>query len=166
MRKVRAEPGQLRMHVQRDAQRSLGVVFVCDRCPEEGEQRVACELLDIALIASDEAAESRDDGVDDLEQLLRVEAVGERGEPGDVGEKRRDEAPFLGELATRLDQVVGDLFGDEAAEGVGHVSFGFARRRLGFGAPRCTAMPAETHPLGVLASAASAGPVGHGSVLV
>ena len=85
------------MHLHRDPQGSLGVVFMADWRAEQGQQRVAREFLDIAAVPSDGAAQLGDDGVDHLEQLLGVEAVRQRREARDVGEQRRDEASLLGE---------------------------------------------------------------------
>jgi hypothetical protein len=150
-----ADPCELAMHLERDEERAVRIVLVRDRRAEEREERVACELLDEAVIAADDAREAADDGVDHLEELLRVEAVGEGGEAGDVREERRDQAPLLLELAALLDDAVCDRRGDEAAERV--VRRG--RRRLGCRGP--AAMAAEPHPLGVRAAAGAACPLRH-----
>ena len=99
VRKRLAEPGELAMHLEGDQERSLGVVLVGDRRPEEREQSVAGELLDVAAVAADDAAEGADDRIDDLEQVLGVEPVGKRRESRDVREERRDEPPLLWNLS-------------------------------------------------------------------
>jgi hypothetical protein len=101
--KLRGDARELVVHLERDEEGALRVVLVRNGSAEEGEQGVAGELLDVSLVASDNARESADHRVDDLQQLLRIETVGERREPRDIGEERRDKTAFLRELATRLD---------------------------------------------------------------
>ena len=103
MGKLAAKAPELRMHLERNAQGTLRIVFVRDGCPEQGEQGIARKLLDVPLVATDDTAQSRNDRVDHLEQLLRIEPVGERREARDVGEESRNQAPFFGELSARLD---------------------------------------------------------------
>ena len=75
---------------------------------EERQQRVAGELLDVAPVAADDAAQSGDHGVDDLQQLLGIEPIGERREARDVREQRGDQPALLGKVAARLDETLGD----------------------------------------------------------
>jgi len=90
-----------------------------------------------------------DDRIDDFEQALGIEPVGECGEPGDVREKRRDEPPLLGNLtARRLDQAVGYSLGNEAPQSLRGIG-----RSLRFDFLRAPTVPAEAHSLGVLAAA-------------
>ena len=49
-----------------------------------------------------------DDRVDDLQQLLWIEPVRERGEAGDVREERGDQPSLLGQLAAGFDEPIGD----------------------------------------------------------
>ena len=76
----------------------LGVVLVAHRRSEQGEQRVTRELLDVSLVSPDDAAQPADHRVDHLEELLGVEPIGQRREPGNVREQGSDEPPFLGKL--------------------------------------------------------------------
>ena len=70
------------MHLARGEERALGVVLMCDGRTEEGKDRIAGELFDVALIPVDDVAQCGDDWIDDLEQLLGIEAIGEAGEAG------------------------------------------------------------------------------------
>ncbi len=69
------ETGELRVHLERDAQRAGRVVFVAHGRAEQRHQRIACKLLDVAPVAADDAAEPGDHGIDHLDQLLGIEAV-------------------------------------------------------------------------------------------
>ena len=65
------------------------------RRPEEGDDGVAEQLVDAPaerLDVGDEALEAR---LDQPLDLLRVEILGERGVPDEVGEENRDHPPFL-----------------------------------------------------------------------
>jgi hypothetical protein len=145
------------VHLERYEQRPVGVVLVADRGTEEGEQRVPGELLDVAVVPADDAAQGRDHGVDDLDQLLWVEAVGERCKARDVGKEGSDEAPFLRKTAAGLDKLVGNGTGDEAAESVLDAGLGL-RRRL---RAHCAAMAAEAHAFRVLPAACGTEPGCH-----
>ena len=96
-------------------------------------------------------------GIDDLEQLLGIEPVGERGEARDVREERRDEPALLGHLARRPRRggrrpaAATKLLRVCEASGVA-----FAATSCGL--PQC---PGETHSLGVLATARRARPRRH-----
>ncbi len=94
-RQPRADATELVVHVERCAQRAVGIVAVRDRRSEEREQRIAGVLLDVPLVANDDARQAGDDGVDHLEQLLGVEPFSEAREARQVGEEGGDEAPLL-----------------------------------------------------------------------
>ena len=68
------------------AQGPYGVVLVAYRSTEQCHERVTRELLDVTAMTSDDSAQARDDRIDDLEELLRVEPFRERSEPGHVRE--------------------------------------------------------------------------------
>jgi hypothetical protein len=91
----------LSVHLQRDQQRPCGVVIVRPRGAEHGQDRIAGVLLDGPLEARDDRSQPRHERIDDLHQLLAVDALRQRGEAGDVGEQRRDEPALFGELAPR-----------------------------------------------------------------
>ena len=77
LRQLVLHPPELGVHLERDPECAGRVVVVADRRAEEREQRVAGELLDEAVVAADDRRQRRDDRIDHLEQLLRVEPVGE-----------------------------------------------------------------------------------------
>ena len=51
------------------------VVLVRNGRAEEGQERIAGELLHVSAVAPDQVGERGDDRVDDLEQLLRIELL-------------------------------------------------------------------------------------------
>ena len=69
---------------------SLGVVLVAQRRPEDGEDRVADELLDEALVLVDDLGQLVEQVVLELPDELGIEPLAERREPGQVGEQHRD----------------------------------------------------------------------------
>ena len=73
---VANESRQLCVHLERDSQCASCVVIMADGCSEQGHERVARELLDVASVTSHDTAQTGDDGVDHLEQLLRIEPIG------------------------------------------------------------------------------------------
>ena len=158
VRKLLAQACQLPVHLERDEERALGVVLVADRGAEERQERVAGELLDVALVTADDAAQATDHRIDDLEQLLWVEPVGEGGKPRDVREERSDEAAFLRNLSPSLDEPVRDRLRDEAAERLGYIA---CENRFSRGNCRGPAVAAEAHPFRVLAAARRTHPAGH-----
>src|SRR5207249_4877732 len=120
----------------------------------ERKESVSCELLDIALVAAHDAAETADDRVDHLEQLLGIQPIGKSREAGDVCEERRHKAAFLRKLAAGFDQPLGDGLGDEAAQHLCDL-----RVRI---CGHCgAAVAAEAHSLWVLALARRAYPRRH-----
>lgn len=121
----------------------------------EGEQRVAGELFDVAAVTADDRRQTRYDRVDYLVQLLRVKALGERREPGDVGEEGCDQPPLRRQMPAGLDELVGDRAGDETPERLGDV------RVIPTHGRRRAAMPTKAHPLRVLALARHTDPGSH-----
>ena len=65
------------------------------RCVEDGDDRIAGELDDRAAFAKDQWHDDAEVAIQDLDRFLRLVPLGERREPGQVGEERRD----LGERA-------------------------------------------------------------------
>jgi hypothetical protein len=98
---------------------------------EECEQGVSGELVDVALVLADDVREAFDDRIDDLEKLFGVESIGEGSESREVREQCGDQASLFGDLATGCDQVVRDLLGDEALEGLGNIGLGGGTGLLG-----------------------------------
>ena len=82
--------------VERGPDRPLGVVLVSDRGAPHRHHGVADELLDRAAVAADDLADSLEVAVLQLADLLGVAALGERGEPDEIGEQDGDE-PALGD---------------------------------------------------------------------
>src|SRR5439155_12497929 len=77
------------------AQRALGVVLVRGGRAEQREDPVAGQILHGAAEGLRRAYDPRDGLAHDDLHLLRVEALGERGRPDEVGENRRDHLAFL-----------------------------------------------------------------------
>ena len=154
-----ADPLHLPVHLQGNQQRPDGVVLVSDRGAEEGQKRIARELVHIAAVPSHDLGQRPDDRIDHLEQLFGIETVRQRGEAREVGEQAGHQAAFFREPAARLDQPVGELRGDEAPQSRRDVLR--LGRRPTFRAGRGAAIAAETRSLRVLAPALLALPDGH-----
>ena len=90
-----AEGPQLGVHVLGRAECPRRVVLVGDRGTEQGEQGVARELLQIAVVAGDDPRHRRQDRIEDLQQLLGLQPAGQSREAGDVGEQGRDPTPLV-----------------------------------------------------------------------
>ena len=161
VRQVGAHARELAVHLEGDGQGACCVVLVSHGSAEKREQSVARELLDVALIASDDAAQAADHGVDHLEELLRIQPVGQRRKARDVREERRDQPPLLGDLSPCLHESLRNGPCDEAAQRVGDL-VGHRRRRFSRGSSghRRSAVTAEAHASDVLAAAGGAGPRG------
>ena len=67
-------------HVERGVERPLRIVLVSDRRAEDGEDGIAHELLDEAVVAGDRLGERLEQRVLERAHLLGIEALGERGE--------------------------------------------------------------------------------------
>ena len=63
------------------------VVVVGARRAEDGHRRVADELLELAPVPADGLADGREVRVLDGGQVLRIQALGQRREPDQVGEQ-------------------------------------------------------------------------------
>ena len=74
--------------------RALRVVLVRGRGAEEGEDRVAHQAGDRALVADDRLDQPLVGGVHHLGPVLGVELLGHRGRAADVAEQHRDDAPL------------------------------------------------------------------------
>jgi hypothetical protein len=89
---------------------------MCDRRAEERQEGVAGVLLHDAPKATDHVAESGDDRIDHLQQLLRVDPTRELAEPREIREQRRYEPP----LRPQCRCVGGWLGRHQPANRVGH----------------------------------------------
>ena len=89
------ETGERLLHPQGGAHGSVGVVLVGDRSPEEGDDRVAEDLVDTAAERLDLGHQGLEVRLDEAGDRLRVAVLGERGVADEVGEQHRDDAAFL-----------------------------------------------------------------------
>ncbi len=87
--------GQGGLHPQGRPDRPLGVVLVGRGGPEQGDDGVADDLVDSAPEGVDVLHEVLEAPVDQVLHLLRVTGLGQRGEPHQVREQDRDDAPFV-----------------------------------------------------------------------
>ena len=81
---------------------ALGVVLVRDRRAEEREHAVAGQVLDRPAERLDRPDDPADRVADHELQLLRLEALPERGGPDEVGEQRGHEPPLLTHRRSRV----------------------------------------------------------------
>ena len=79
----------------RGPHRALGIVLVRLRDPEDGEDRIADELLRNAAVALDLGVHELEEIALERPHVLGVEPLPERGRAGEVGEENRDDAPLL-----------------------------------------------------------------------
>ena len=87
-----AQARRPRDHVESRAQRALGVVFMRNRRPEQGEQRVADELVDETAKMLDRCRQLLEQFVLQGPHQLRVELLAQCGEAAEVGKQHRDSA--------------------------------------------------------------------------
>ena len=80
---------------ERRADRALGIVLVRDRGAEDGHDRVADELLDRAAEALELGANACVVGLEQPPHVLRVHALGARGEADEVAEEAGDDLALL-----------------------------------------------------------------------
>ena len=108
--------------LQSAAHRPLAMVALRDRRVEDGHDGVTDELVDGALAVEDDLAGAIEVGIQRLGELLRGEALGQRGEAGDVGEDEADLAAVAldGECLGVVDQLVHHIRRHVAAEGTLH----------------------------------------------
>ena len=76
------------------ANRSIGIVLVGDRCAEDREHGVACELHNRPAVAFDASGHLGHGLADDIGPILGVHRLGDRRRTYDVTEERRDDAPL------------------------------------------------------------------------
>ena len=93
------EVGLLFDHPVTDRQRSpdgtLGIVLVRDRRAEQGHDGVADELLDRTAVVFELGAKPRIERRQERADILRIEALGSRCEPDQVGEENADDLALL-----------------------------------------------------------------------
>ena len=113
-------------HVHRHPHRTVRCVRAGDGVVEEDEQPVAGEVLEGALVREHQLAERQVVVGQHLHGLLRLAALGERGEATQVGEHRDDLAAVAAQerLVTGVDHDLGDLRRQEAAQPAEPVELG------------------------------------------
>ena len=74
-------------HVQRGVAGPGRIVLVSDGCAEDRQGGVPHELLHEAVIAGNRPGQHLEQGVLKRADLLGIESLGERGEPGEIGEE-------------------------------------------------------------------------------
>ena len=82
------------LDLQPGPDRALRVVFVRGRCPEQGEDAVAGDVVGGLAEPLDHLADVADAAADQVDHVLGIEGLAERGRTLDVGEQRRDGAAF------------------------------------------------------------------------
>ena len=82
--------------VERRAHRPLSVVLVRRRRAPDGHDRVADELLDRAAVALDDGPSQLEVARQELARVLGILVLRERGEPHEIREQDRHQAPFGG----------------------------------------------------------------------
>ena len=81
-----------RDHVESRAQRPLGVVFMCNRRPEQGEQRIADEFVDETAPVLDRCRQLLEQLVLQGPHQFRVELLAQCGEAAEIGKQHGDGA--------------------------------------------------------------------------
>ena len=104
------------------------MVLVGDRGPEERHDAVAEELVDRALVAVDLGEHEVEGPAHEPVDLLGVEALGQRGEAGDVHEEHRHLFALALERAARGEDLLGQVL-RRVGPGRGELIGGGARRK-------------------------------------
>jgi len=91
--------------------RTLGVVLMGDRGPEERHDPIPKELIHRPLVAVDLGQHHLEGPAHEAMDVFRVEALGEGGEPGDVHEEHRDLLALPFEGAVRGQDLFREVFG-------------------------------------------------------
>ena len=94
-----AERRHALVHEEGGVERALGIVLVRVGGPEHGHDRVPDELLDEAVVALDRSRQLPEQIGLKRANLLRVQGLGERGEPRQVREQDGDQPPVALGLA-------------------------------------------------------------------
>ena len=89
---------------ERGADSSLRVVLVRDRCAEHRHDRIADELLDGAAVALELGAHLRVVRLQQPAHVLRVHALGARGEADEVAEEAGDDLALLARGRLRFER--------------------------------------------------------------
>ncbi len=87
--------GERSLHGERGTHRALGIVLVRDRGAEQGEDRVADDLVDLAAVGVDVGHEPLERVVDDVLHVLGITGLREAGEADEVGEEHGDDTAFV-----------------------------------------------------------------------
>ena len=93
-RPLAAQRGDTLEHLERSFARPRRIVLVSDGRAEDREHGVADEFLHEAVIARDRLGERLEQDVLERAHPLGIEPLGERGEPGEIGEEHRHLAPI------------------------------------------------------------------------
>ena len=104
--------------LQRGAAGTLRVVLVGDGCPKEGQDGVAHQTDQGALVAVDGLDQDVKGAVHDLHHLLGVQVLGHLGEALDVGEEDGHHAAFAAYLAPRSQEPFSEFLGHQTFEGL------------------------------------------------
>jgi hypothetical protein len=81
---------------QGGADRSLGVIAMCDRHAEHGHHSIADELLDLPTEVLDLSANAGVIWTEGGPDILRISAIRTIGEPDEIAEEDSDEPPLFG----------------------------------------------------------------------
>ncbi len=119
------QPIELTSHLECGKESTRRVVLVADGSTEHREQRVAGVLLDESAVTGYNISESRDNRVDGVRQLLRVEPRREVREAGDVGEDRSDETKLALLRMFHPDKVIGFRRLQKGQNGIEEPEVGF-----------------------------------------
>jgi len=103
---------------------AIGVVWLLDRRPEDGHDPVPHIGDQGPAVVHDRVAHLREVVVEDVDHLVRRQALGEGGEAAQVAEHHRPLAPHPAQpqiLVGALEHFVDDGLGNEPGEGVAHL---------------------------------------------
>jgi hypothetical protein len=86
------------LHGQAGSHGPLGVVFVSERCTEEGKDGVADDLVDSPTECGDVEHEALETAINQVLDVLGVARFRHRREPDKIGEQDRDDSPLVGAM--------------------------------------------------------------------
>ena len=111
--------------------RTLRMVFMRNRCTEQGHDAVAGVLIDRAFEAMHAFGQDREEAIENVMPLHGIELLGEFHRAFDIGEQQRDLLALAFKCGLRLQDLVGAVLRGVIAWRGTNVIQSVTRRRLG-----------------------------------
>jgi len=99
------------LHPERGIARPHGVIFMGERCAEEGHDAVAHHLIHGAFVSMDGLHHQREDGIENLTHFFGITVSEQLHGALDIGEQDRDLLPLALEGGLGGEDPLGEMFG-------------------------------------------------------